>query len=132
MSDRETFQRVLSEVCERNGWRVAGNQVEIALAGDRHRAVRLEFFDFEGRERARLYSELGNAEGIRPLRLTQALGITFGLPHGALALRNDDLVMVDTLPADAPDALELETSLRHLAEQADHFAQTLLGGGGVR
>jgi len=132
MADRETFQRVLSEVCERNGWRAGGSQVEIALADDRRRAVRLEFFDFEGRERARLYSELGNAEGIRPLRLTQALGITFGLPHGALALRNGDLVMVDTLPSDKPDALELEASLRCLAEQADHFERTLLGGGGAR
>lgn len=126
--NREVFRRTLAEVCERNGWRATERQVEIALDDARHRVVHVELFDFDGRHRIRLYVELGSAEGIRPLRLDQALGITFGLPRGALALRERELVMVSTLPADELDPLELEDSLCHLAEQADHFAQILLPG----
>lgn len=128
MDDRQRFTETLARVCERNQWTSDANTVDIGFDSGRRQSVRLEFFDFEEREIVRFFTTIGDAERIDPLRLSQGLRVTFGLPHGALALHKNDLVMVDTLMiADADDG-EIEAILQYLAETADHFEQTMFGG----
>ena len=66
-------------------------------------------------------------ERIDPLRLNTALHLNFGLPHGALALKNDRLTMVDTLLAEEPDREEIQVSLLYLAEVSDRLEASLFG-----
>lgn len=128
MAGRDDFLEALERAGQRHGWAVGKDRVEIPFPTGRHQTVHFELFDFESEARARLYTAIGSSVRIDPLRLTQALRVSFKLPHGALALRDDDLVMVDTLRVDAVDATELEATLRYLAETADHLEQTMFGG----
>jgi hypothetical protein len=127
MAGQDDFLAEIERAGQRRGWTVGKDRVEISFPTGRHQTVHFELFDFEGEARARLYTAIGSAVRIDPLRLTQALRVSFKLPHGALALRDDDLVMVDTLSADEVDASELEATLRYLAETADHLEQTMFG-----
>lgn len=126
-SERQAFDASLSRVCERSGWGQGDLGIEVDLEGGRRQRVSLEFFDFEGRELARFYTTIGSASRIDPLRLTQALRVSFGLPHGALALKDDDLVMVDTLMLGKAQDRKIESALRYLAQTADHFEKTMFG-----
>jgi hypothetical protein len=129
MPGREAFDAALERVCERNGWGHSADLIEVKFEeSGRHQKVRLAFFDFEGREFVRFFTTIGSATRIDPMRLTQGLRVSFGLPHGALALKKDELVMVDTLLLDHADETEVESVLRYLAETADHLESTMFGG----
>jgi len=121
------FFSVVDAVCSEQGWEREGDTLELPIEGDRRQQVELESFDFEGDALIRLASPIGPTEHIEPLHLNTALRLNFGLPYGAMALRRDQLVMVDTLTADDPDAEEIEAVVRYLAETADHFERTLFG-----
>ena len=127
MSGQDAFGASLERVCERNGWGHAADMVEVKFESGRRQNVRLTFFEFEGREFVRFFTTIGDAARIDPMRLNQGLRVSFGLPHGALALRKDDLVMVDTLLLDHADETEVESVLRYLAETADHLEGTMFG-----
>lgn len=127
MSHRDEFRSRLEEVCGEEGWGVAPGRVEIKFEGGRRQIVNLQDFEFEGSELVRLYSVIGNATRIEAARLTQALRVSFGLPHGALALNDDELVIVDTLAARDADPGEIRAVLRYLAETADHLERTMFG-----
>jgi hypothetical protein len=128
MSSRDAFGHTLESVCQRNGWGHASDLVEVKFETGRHQKVQLAFFEFEGREFVRFFTTIGSATRIDPMRLNQGLRVSFGLPHGALALHRDDLVMVDTLLLDHADEEEVESVLRYLAETADHLESTMFGG----
>lgn len=125
--DREAFRTRLESVCHEEGWGVAAGRVEVKFPNGRRQNVTLEDFGFEGTELVRLYSVIGDATHVDPARLNQALRVSFGLPHGALALHGDDLVIVDTLAARDADPDEIRGSLRYLAETADHLERTMFG-----
>lgn len=127
MSHRDAFRERLEDVCHEQGWGVAPDRVEFKLDGGRRQIVSLQDFDFEGSELVRLWSVIGDASRIDAARLTQALRVSFGLPHGALALHDDKLVIVDTLVARDADPGEIRAVLRYLAETADHFERTMFG-----
>ncbi|MGH0037504.1 MAG: hypothetical protein ACQGVK_20950 [Myxococcota bacterium] len=127
MSAREQFDRICDQVCEEQGWGRSENQIEVKFEEGRRQIVFLEFFDFEGEELVRLYSVIGSVEAMNPLKLTQALRLNFGLPHGALAVHADELVMIDTLMVEDADPGEIEASAAYLAETGDHFEKTMFG-----
>jgi hypothetical protein len=127
VDEREAFDRICTEVCAGNGWALEGRRIDVPLDGGRHQKVSIEDFAFEGAALVRLVSTIGNAARVEPLRLVGALRINFGLPHGALAIRGDDLVMVDTVQPGRTEASELEASVRYLAETADRFERTMFG-----
>jgi hypothetical protein len=56
-----------------------------------------------------------------------ALRINARLAHGALAVRDDALVMIDTLMLEDADAAEIEASIGYLAETADYYEKVLFG-----
>jgi hypothetical protein len=56
-----------------------------------------------------------------------ALEMNYQLPHGCLAVKNDELVMVDTLILEDADPGEIEAILDYLAVTADHYEATMFG-----
>jgi hypothetical protein len=128
VANRETFARACERVCEQQGWQLLPEGVRVGLPGGRHQIVSLEFFEFEQEQLARLYSTIGRAEGLAPGRLALALQINARLAHGALAVRDGQLVILETLMLDEADAGEIEASVRYLAETADYYEKTLFGG----
>lgn len=128
MSAREAFEALREQVCEEAGWTASKGGVEVVFPDGRRQRVGLEFFDFEGSELVRFHTTIGSSERIEPLRLTTALRLNFGLPHGSLALKNELLVMVDTLLVKDADPDEIRATIRYLAETADHFEKTMFGG----
>jgi hypothetical protein len=127
MTPREAFEATCRGVCEERGWGFSGTRIELKFESGRHQLVELEFFDFEGEELVRLFSRIGSVKHMHPMRLTDALRLNFGLPHGALAVKDDELVVIDTLLVEGADAEEVEVSVRYLAETADHFERTMFG-----
>ena len=127
MSHREAFDRACEALCGDEGWHWAGDAIEVPTDEERHQRVSIEFFEFEDEELVRLYTVIGSSDRIHPLKLTQALRLNFGLPHGALGLRGDDLVMIDTLMVEGADAEEIAASVEYLAETGDHFEEKLFG-----
>ncbi len=127
MSAREQFEEICRKVCEEQGWNRTDNRIEIKFEAGRHQVVFLEFFDFEDEELVRLYTVIGSTKVMNPMKLTQALRLNFGLPHGALAVRDDELVIIDTLMVEDADPGEIEASASYLAETGDHFEKTMFG-----
>jgi hypothetical protein len=127
MGARDQFIGRCAEVCAARQWTSSQGQVDVKLDGGRHQVIRIEYFEYEGRELARLITTIGSTERIRADRLTHALRMNYGLPHGALAVKDDMLVMVDTLVVAFADAPEIEASVLYLAEMADRMEQSIFG-----
>jgi len=121
------FEAVVDAACASQGWSRDGDTIEVPLDQGRKQRVELEDFDFEGEALVRVVSGIGDTEHIEPLRLISALRLNYGLPHGALAMRGEQLVVVDTLMAGDPDVDEIEAVVLYLAETADQFERTLFG-----
>lgn len=125
MSDRQRFEAVLGTVCDQRSWILTGQQIEVKLESGRRQIVLLDFFEFEETELVRLYTVIGAADRIEPPRL--ALRLNFDLPHGALAVKGDDLVMTDTLVVADADPGEVGPAIAFLAKTGDRFEETLFG-----
>ena len=127
MSSRESFRDILSQICETEGWGLSSDQVELKFEDGRRQLVRVQEFRYDEIEMVRFWSVIGPAKHIDPVRLTDGLRLSFRLPHGALALHDDDLVIVDTLLASEADAAEVRATLRYLAETGDRYEKTMFG-----
>ena len=124
---RENFGQLCERVCEEQGWELLPAGVRIGFSSGRRQIVSLEFFEFEDQELVRVYTEIGSVDGMSPERLSMALQINGRLAHGALAVRDDRLIMTDTLLLQDADAAEIEATLGYLAETADYYEKTLFG-----
>jgi hypothetical protein len=127
VSQRDEFIGRFAAVCAERDWVSSQGQVDVKLEGGRHQVIRLEYFEHDGRELARLVTTIGSTERIRADRLTHALRMNFGLPHGALAVKDEMLVMVDTLVLSHADPEEIDATIRYLAEMADRMEQSIFG-----
>lgn len=121
------FLAVVDKVCQAHGWTRDRYTIEVPIEDGRRQTVTLDAFDFEDEELVRVASPIGPTEHIDPLHLNTALRLNYGLPHGALAMSEERLVLVDTLLADEPDAEEIEAVIEYLAETADYFERTMFG-----
>ncbi|MAI81044.1 MAG: hypothetical protein CL917_19040 [Deltaproteobacteria bacterium] len=124
---KEKFDQVCAEVCERLNWTRTTNSIEVPLGKTRSQTVELDFFVHEAQEMVRLHTSIGSTRRIRPERLSFALELNFNLPHGSLAVKNDTLVLVDTLVLGEVDAIEFESSANFLAKTGDQYELTLFG-----
>jgi len=127
MSSRESFGQVCERVSERQGWEVLPSGVRVDLPGGRRQVISLEFFEFESQELVRLYTVIGPADELPTERLALALQINARLAHGALAVRDGELIMATTVLLEDADAREIEASIAYLAETADYYEKTLFG-----
>ncbi len=125
MATQEHFAQLLERVCEERGWMLLPSGVQVNFADGRHQLVGLEFFQSGPEELVRLYSTIGSAEELGTVRLTVALRINAELAHGCLAVKNDDLIMTDTLMLQDADMAEIEASISFLAENADYYEKSI-------
>lgn len=124
---RESFGHACERVCEDQGWELVPAGVRVGLPGGRRQVVSMEFFDFESQELVRFYTLIGAAEQLSAERLALALQINARLAHGALAVRDGELIMTDTHLLKDAHAAEIEASISYLAETADYYEKMLFG-----
>ena len=127
MATRETFGKICKRVCEQQGWGLLPSGVQVEWGDGRHQLVSLEFFEFGREELVRLHTIIGQSDQLTPERMLLALTNNSRLVHGALAVRDHHLVMVDTLMLKDAGAAEVEASIAYLSETADHFEKLLFG-----
>jgi len=125
LADQEHFAQILKRVCRERGWELLPAGVQVSLPNGRGQLIEIEFFEFKREELVRLFTTIGEIEGMSAVRLTIALRINTELAHGCLAVHEDHLVMTDTLMLRDADFEEIEASIGYLAETADHYEQTL-------
>ena len=101
--------------------------MHVSLPNDRAQLIEIEFFEFKHEELVRLFTTIGEIDGMSAVRLTVALRINTELAHGCLAIHEDHLVMTDTLMLRDADSSEIEASISYLAETADYYEKTLFG-----
>ncbi len=122
---RQTFGRLCQQVCASQGWRLLPTGVEVRWGDGRHQLVRLELFDHDGQTVVRLLTSIGPVGDLERSRLLQALRANGELAHGALAVRDEELVMTDTLLVAEADAREMEAAVAFLARTADDYERVL-------
>ncbi len=125
MSTREAFGKICTRVCEEQGWELLPTGVRVRWPDGRRQLVSLELFEFEEEELVRLSTVIGRASELELERLLSALRVNAILAHGALAVQDEDLVMVDTLMLADANHAEIEASIRYLAKTADGYEKTL-------
>ena len=125
MANQEHFAQILKRVCRDRGWDLLPTGVQVSWPNDRRQLIEIEFFQFEREELLRLSTTIGEVDGMNAVRLTVALRINAELAHGCLAVREDHLVMTDTLMLRDADSAEIEASIGFLAENADYYEKTI-------
>jgi hypothetical protein len=125
VSKNEAFSNLCRRVCQEQGWELRPSGVHVDLSDGRHQVVELEVFQHEQDELVRFFTTIGKTENLTPVRLTIALRINCELAHGAFAVKNDNLVMVETLMLEDADPSEIEASIRYLAETADYYEKAI-------
>jgi hypothetical protein len=125
LSTKEAFGDVCRRVCDEQGWDLLPSGVHVRWADGRHQVVELQLFEYGEKEMLRLISTIGETKNLTPVRLTIALRINAELVHGAFAVKDDNLVMVDTLLLEEADAGEIEGPIRYLAETADYYEKAI-------
>ena len=125
MADQQHFAQTLERVCRDRGWNLLPAGVHVSLPNDRGQLIEIEFFEFKTEELVRLFTTIGEVNGMSAVRLTVALRINAELAHGALAVHEDHLVMTDTLMLRDTDSAEIEASIGYLAENADYYERTI-------
>ena len=125
MASQENFAQICRRVCVERDWKLLPSGVEVAFPNGRHQLVELEFFQFKDQDLVRFFTMIGDVEQLGPVRLTVALRINCELAHGSLAIREEHLVMTDTLMLDDADFGEIEASIAYLAETADFYEKAI-------
>jgi hypothetical protein len=118
---------LFASVCAKNGWKAQGNVVQIPLPGGRHQGVGVDAFDEEGEELLRLHSVIGRSETMGKVRMEAALRLNCSLRHGAIGIKDHDLVITGTLPLLDLSEEDLERSIQYLARTADQFEREIFG-----
>ena len=127
MSTREGFATVCRDVCRERGWELLPAGIRVDLPEGRSQLVELDFFEVQDRPLVRLSTRIGSESGLSDVRLSLALRLNAELAHGAFALRDGELVMLDTLVLEDTDPGELEATVGYLAETADRYEERLFG-----
>jgi len=124
---RENFDSICASVCERRGWMRNADQVEVKLDSGRHQIVHLDYFEHRGIPLVRLHSIIGSTKKILRDRLGYALELNFGLPHGSFAVKDDLLVLVNTLLLADTGVTELDACIDYLADTGDYYERSMFG-----
>ena len=118
---------LLRTACEAHGWEYFEHGAVIGIPGGRRQRVFLEPFTDEGKIKGRAYTVIGEASVLSATRMEAALALNFHLEHGALALRDGELVMVETVCPHSMNPAQLADVLRYIAARADQYERTIYG-----
>ena len=127
MASRRSFAEILRGVCAERGWEFLPNGVNVKHADGRHQVIQFELFELEGREMVRLISMIGDAGSLSQMQMEQALRANMNLAHGALALKDAELCMTDTLSLEESEAGEVDSAVAFIAKLADTYEKLLFG-----
>jgi len=122
---REAFSKICRHVCQTQGWELLPTGLVVRWGDGRHQLVSIEFFEFEREQLLRLSSLIGPVASLDAVRFERILHTNAELAHGALAIRNDELCMVDTLPLAAAEEPILTATVEYLARTADEYERLL-------
>lgn len=126
-SQHDAFEALCDRVCRRTGWELLPNGVRVHWEDGRHQLVALEFFEHGEGEFVRFSTRIGPVDRLDEERIFMALRVNAGLPHGALAVMHDALVMLDTQILEDADENRVQASVDYLARTADSYEKTLFG-----
>lgn len=118
---------VIRRVCEGQGWMLRGSEIDMPLADGRAQRVTVQTFADGGDSMVRITTGVGDAAQLSEAKLLSALRVNHGLAHGALAIRDDHLVLTDTFLASEATPDQFERSLRFLATTADRYERVMFG-----
>ena len=124
MNDAD-FPEKCRRVCRERGWELLPSGVEVRFDDGRHQLVGIEVVQIDEGEVVRLYTTIGSVASMTPVRLTIALRINAELAHGAFAVKDEDLIMVETLLIHSADEAQIAASIRFLAETADYYEKAI-------
>jgi hypothetical protein len=119
------FPDLIRRVCHEQGWNLLPSGVEVRFEDGRHQLVELEFVQHDDGDVVRLFTTIGLVSSLTPVRLTIALRINAELALGAFAVKDEHLVMVDTLLLPSADEAQVTASVRFLAETADYYEKAI-------
>lgn len=114
-------------ICQREGWARDGDGAIVPVAGGRRQRIAADVLDADGQPVLRVYTVVGRAAVLNQARLLAALRLNARFCHGAFAIRDEDLVMMDTFPLQGADAEEMRRSILYLTSKADEFERVLFG-----
>jgi hypothetical protein len=120
-----SFEDLFKQVCAANGWATHGNEATVTIAGGRSQRIHWQQFHHGEKDMVRLYSYIGTSEKLSQVRLEAALRLNFSLPHGALAIHSEKLVMTETFLVSDADLAEVESAVRFLSEMADRYEKLI-------
>jgi hypothetical protein len=121
------FTKLCESTCQDEGWKFLSDGIHAVWSDNRQQLVTIEFFEADGQEFARLSTRIGPIEELGEERLLMALRVNAGLPYGALAVAQQDLVMIDTHMLSDVDLEEVSASVKYLARTADSYEKSLFG-----
>jgi hypothetical protein len=127
LAGQEHFAQLLKRACRDRGWKLLPTGISVSWPTGRRQLIELEFFQFKDEELVRLFTTIGDVGGMSAVRLSIALRTNAELAHGSLAIRDDHLVMTDTLMLRDAGFEVIEASIGYLAETADHYERTIFG-----
>lgn len=127
MAGQENFSQILKRVCRDRGWDLLPTGIWVSWPNGRRQLIELKFFEFKREELVRLFTTIGEVDGMSAVRLTVALRTNAELAHGCLAVHEDHLIMTDTLMLRDARFEQIEASISYLAEIADHYENTIFG-----
>ncbi|MFQ5507055.1 MAG: hypothetical protein ACE5F1_19970 [Planctomycetota bacterium] len=108
-------------VCDQNGWDHKPGSAVVPLPDGRKQKVFVEVVEDGGEELLRIYTVVGDASILDEIRMQAALKINFRMRHGALAIMDQKLVILDTFPAEGADEEVLQDSAEYMAKRADDY-----------
>lgn len=123
------FREIVDSIAEACKWTVTEEgdtlSIEVPTGGDRKQVVVItNDVDIADQPIVRYWSVIGSAKDIE---FRRCLEENAKLSYGAFALRDDQLVLMDTqLVADA-DPMEVGASIGNLAAYADRYERDLFG-----
>jgi len=124
------FREIVDSIASACGWQVteergAALSIDVPTGGGRSQVVLItEDHDVADQEIVRYWSVIGPADDIE---FRRCLEENAKLSYGAFALKDEQLVLMDTqLVADA-DPMEVGASIGNLAAYADRYEKDLFG-----
>lgn len=124
------FREIVDTIAQACGWTVSGDPsgaiyIEVPTGSDRTQMVMITSdVDVADQAIVRYWSVIGPAEG---LDLERCLEENARLCYGAFALKDQQLVMMDTQLVQDADPMEVGASIGNLAAYADRYEQDLFG-----
>jgi hypothetical protein len=119
------FAEKCREVCDAHHWELIPTGVLVRFGDGRRQVVSLEFFEFEQQELVRLSSAIGPVADLSRDELATALRSNAEIAHGALAIMDEELALVDTLLIEGLEVSALAATIEFLATSADEMERVV-------